>query len=161
MNMKINDLKDNLSIDILLMMASFYDKHHQGGTSEAANAIIHASKRVTDGIAERLAFSLSHHKGKLNSKVWKAYVILATRDAFIELPDCGAVVRLGKNVSFAEAVEVCTAKTVAPAGSAWQKAVLKTEAQCLSKYLKSNGLPGKEIKRLLPELRSLNHPSSN
>ena len=152
-NMKNNNLKHNLSAAILMMMAGFYDKHNPAGNNDYSEAIIVASKLVTDGIAEKLTRSLSTHAGELTPQHWNQFVVAATRNAFIELPDGGPMLKLAENPSFAPAVEACTAKIVAPLGSTWALALLKTEEQALRSYLETMNVPPKEIKRLVSEWR--------
>ena len=150
---KTEELTKTLSANILMMMAGFFDEHNPAGDVEFSKMIMHGTKLMADGIAEKLTLTLSQKQGTLTAGVWKELVVGATRNAFFEFPDDGPMIKLAGNTSFVTAVEDCTAKTVAPRGSAWARELLRAEEHGLRKYLKSINVPANEIKRLVAEWR--------
>jgi hypothetical protein len=152
--MKTEEVTSTLSTSILMMMAGFFDKLDPVGDAGFSEMIVKAAKIVADDIAEKLTLALVTGNGALTATAWKEFVATAAQNACFEFPDDGPRIKLAENASFVVAVETCTAKIVAPRGSAWAQELLYAEDQRLRTYLQSMNVPSKEIKRLVGEWRS-------
>jgi hypothetical protein len=149
----IQDIQDQLSAAILMMMAGFFDKINPAGDTEGAEALMKACKLVSDGIAKKLATLLAAAGDTPSPETWKEMVQDATANAFIKLPGGGPPIKMSSNPSFAKAIEDATAKIVARPGSRWTHTMLEREEKEMRQYLERMKVPPAEIRRLLSEWR--------
>jgi hypothetical protein len=149
------NIEAQLANNILMMMAGNFDRWDRESGVQGPDSIVSAAHVTAQGIAKRLSESLRQHSGELNRQVWQKMVTDATREAFIEVDDEGQLVKLGQTPGFADTVAFCTALTVAAAGSPWAKAIEKEKETVLRDYLKSRGIPSRQLKGLMKDCRSL------
>jgi len=148
------EIQNKLSFEILLVFADFFDRNNWVGDREFSKKLSASSKLTAEGIAAKLVESLLLLKGELTPQLWRQFIVDATKNSFIELPD-GDLFKLAENKSFAVAVEMRTATLVAPLISSWAAKNLAAEERGLLSQLRSYNLPAKKIKRLMNEWRAL------
>lgn len=142
------NLEEQLADDILMMMATNFDRQLPDADRGTAEAMVNHAKPVAQGIAKKLVESMSRDAGDMTKQRWKQLVDGAIRNAFVEFPD-GSLIQVGQNPSFATAVANCTAKTVAPAGSDWGESMTLTKKNWQEAVLKA----AMTIRRRVPHIK--------
>jgi hypothetical protein len=145
-------IKQKLTANILMTMAGNFDRRQLDANLGMADEMMACAKLTAEGIAAKLADALAQNT-EIDEERWSRLVKAATRNAFIQVTDEGPLVQIGKNPSFASAVASSTALTVAPAGSAWARALTARREDQLRNHLKALGFPAKDIERVIAQWR--------
>jgi hypothetical protein len=123
------NIENHLSFAIALMLAGNFDRWRPHAEHTSCEALMDCAYLTADGIALKLTQALAQRGGEVIEQQWRSLVEDATRNAFIEVPYQGPLVKMGQMTGFVDAVFACTAHLVAPADSDWALAIAKRDAE--------------------------------
>ena len=146
--------EETLGHKILMMIAGNLDRWQPDDDSETGMEVVRCAQLTAQGIARKLSLALAAEIEAIIPERWQQMVQDACQDAFIEVTSGGPLVKIGENPNFVRAVAACTARVVAPQGSAWLRAIEAQEETALRAQLRKYKLPRREIERLIAEMRA-------